>query len=259
MNFLVVLQTLSFYRRYLLPACFLLLWAVPLSAQTLRLVTEEWPALIDNTTEGADGILWDISRDVLEGMGYQVEIEFVPWKRAQRLVLEGKRDGIVGIGFTRDRGDRFRFPAHHLLISETAVFSRRDRHVPYTGVASLAGLKVGVSPGYSYSSEVREATHFEKVDMPAIDSGLKMLMLGRVDAILVNRYVAWSEAERMGIAGQLVASEQAISGGPVYLAFRPGISPRFLETFSAALGQYKKARLITDLYSGKVSADSVKD
>lgn len=221
------------------------------SAERLRLVTEEWPSLIDDTDDGPVGILWDMSRDVLTNLGYEVTLEFVPWKRAQRLVLEGKRDGIIGIGINGKRERRYRFPEESLLLSETAVVSRKSHYVVYTGPESLAGLQVGISQGYSYSSDIRSATDFKRVAMPSIDSGLRMLVLGRIDAMLANRYVVMAEAERLGLTDEIVVSDSPVSGGPVYLAFRPEMQVDFVVEFSKALKLYKEANLITDRPSSR--------
>lgn len=55
-----------------------LLFALPVSAQTLQRVTEEWPGLINDTPQGPSGVLWEISRDVIESMGYDLTLELVP-------------------------------------------------------------------------------------------------------------------------------------------------------------------------------------
>ena len=227
------------FRKALAGLFFLL--ALPVSAQTLHLVTEEWPGLINETPEGPGGVLWEISRDVLENMGYEVKLEFVPWKRAQRLVLSNTRDGIIGIGITDERKAMFRFPEEALLVSETAVYTTKERVFHYEDLDSLEGMRIGVSPGYTYSAEIKAATHFEQVDMPSIDSGLKMLMLGRIDAMLANRNVIWIQAEHLGLSDRIKASEKPVSGGPVYLAFSPETSAEFLEAFSSALARYKNS------------------
>ncbi|WP_417516994.1 substrate-binding periplasmic protein [Marinobacter sp.] len=232
------IRSLSFFK---VCVALCLAFTLPVSAQTIHLVTEEWPGLINDTPQGPGGALWEISRDVLESMGYVIKLDFVPWKRAQRLVLQNERAGIVGIGLTPDRETMFRFPEEALLVSETAVYSKQEGAFQYENLDSLKGMRVGVSPGYTYSSEIKSATHFEQVDMPSIESGLKMLLLGRIDAMLANRYVVWIQAERLGVADRIKASEKPVSSGPVYLAFSPETSTEFLEAFSSALKHYKRA------------------
>ncbi|MCK2149388.1 MULTISPECIES: substrate-binding periplasmic protein [Marinobacter] len=216
------------------------------SAERLRLVTEEWPSLIDDTGEGPAGILWEVTREVLTNMGHEATVEFVPWKRAQRMVLEGKRDGIIGIGINDERKRQYRFPHEHLLLSETVVVSRKSHIVVFSGLESLAGLQIGVSPGYVYSGEIQNATGFERIAIPGIDSGLRMLMLGRIDAMLSNRYVVMAEAERLGLTGKIAMSATPVSGGPVYLTFRRDMPENFVVNFSNALKLYKTANLIAD-------------
>lgn len=217
----------------------------PATAETLQLVTEAWPPLIEQNDDGQPtGMMWTIAEKALVDLGYQVELEFVPWKRAQRMVAEGQKDGIVGIGYTAERASRYQFPEHYLILSETTIFSLAEAGQPYTGLESLAGLAVGVSAGYVYSPRVEKANHFHKVRVPSIESGLTMLTLGRIDALLGNRLVVWSEAEKLGLADRLLAAETAISGGPVYLAFSRSVAPDLVRAFSEALANYRRDTLI---------------
>ena len=215
-------------------------------AQTLRIVTEAWPPLVESEQGEPTGILWEMAREVLQSMGYEPELEFVPWSRALRMVEAGERDAILGIGFTPERSGKYFFPAEHLLLSETAVFTLKGSRLNYTGVESLEGLQVGVQAGYVYSAELREVINFERFNVPTIESGLIMLKRGRIDALLANRYVAWSEARRLDMESTFTASEEAISGGPVFLAFRKTIPLTFIERFSRELSAYKQVRGIAD-------------
>ncbi|WP_168215648.1 substrate-binding periplasmic protein [Marinobacter confluentis] len=203
----------------------------------MRLVTEEWPGLIDNNPSGPEGVLWELTRSTLEDMGYSVELEFMPWKRALQLVRLGQRDGIIGIGFNRERAEIYRFPDHPLLLSRTVVVSPAGSGFDFQGIESLSGLQVGVSPGYSYSQEIRESTNFDKVDMPSIQAGLGMLLLGRIDVMLANYHAAVSQAVELNITDQIEYSDKAISSGPVYLAFRPEMDQSVIDEFSRKLPQ----------------------
>lgn len=117
------------------------------------------------------------------------------------------------------------------------------------GPESLTGLQVGISPGYSYYGAIRDAKNFERVAMPGIDSGLQMLMLGRIDAMLSNHYVVMAEARRLGMSEDIFVSGVPISSGPVYLAFSLDVPEAFVIEFSKALERYKQANLITELPS----------
>ncbi len=104
----------------------------------------------------AAGVLWEMAREALQSMGYEPELEFVPWNRALRMVEAGQRDAILGIGYTPERSEQYFFPAEHLLLSETVVFTLQDQALNFTGVESLKGLQVGLQAGYAYSTEVRK-------------------------------------------------------------------------------------------------------
>ncbi|BES73347.1 hypothetical protein RE428_43650 [Marinobacter nanhaiticus D15-8W] len=230
-------------RRGLLVLCivFLMLFASWSSAQTLNLVTEAWPPLIVDTPQHEpQGPLWTITRSVAQRMGVDVYVRFVPWKRALDQVARSQKDGVIGAARTRGREKVMRFSEEPLLYSETAVFSLRRAPVRFDdGLSSLTGKRVAVSAGYSYNREVWSAPYFERVEVRDIQSGLQLVMMGRVDAFLVNRDVGWYEARQLGIEDQLVASAGVVSGGPVYLAFSPSVSPALIEDFDRALRAFR--------------------
>lgn len=230
-------------RRGLLALCLaaLSLLAPWSSAQTLNLVTEAWPPLIVDTPEHEpQGPLWTITRSVAQRMGVDVKLRFVPWKRALDQVARSQKDGVIGAARTPEREEVMRFPHEPLLHSETAVFSRRKDPVRFdNGLPSLEGKRVAVSAGYSYSGDVWSAPYFERVEVRDIRSGLQLVLMGRVDAFLVNRDVGWYEARQLDVEDQLVASARAVSGGPVYLVFSPSVSPSLIDEFDQALRAFR--------------------
>ena len=230
-------------KRGLLALClvFLPLFARCSLAQTLDLVTEAWPPLIIDTPEHeSGGPLWTITRSVAQRMGIEVNVRFVPWKRALDQVTRSQKDGIIGAARTPEREAAMRFSKEPLMYSETVVFSLRDDPVHFEGdLSSLEGQRVAVSAGYSYCNEVWSAPYFKRVEVRNIQSGLQLIMMGRVDAFLVNRDVGWYEARQLGIEDQLVASVGVVSGGPVYLAFSPSVSPSLVDDFDHVLRAFR--------------------
>lgn len=205
----------------------------------LRVVTEAWPPLVEEKDGKPSGVLWERASRALAQMGYEMELEFVPWNRAKRLVARGERDAILGISFSPERADEYGYPNEPLYFSETSVFARTDNPVSFDDVESLTGLTVGVSPGYFYSDAIERAVNFQRFEVPSIRSGLRMVALGRIDAMLANRDVAWFEADLLGIGDSLSASNQPVSSDHVYLAFRESFSRSMLNDFARALVKVK--------------------
>jgi len=132
----------------------------------LRVVTEAWPPLVDKKNGRPAGVLWLRASRAGAQIGYVMELEFVPWNRAKRLVARGERDAILGISFSPERAALYSYPNEPLYFSETAVFSRSDNPVAFEDVESLKGLTVGVSPGYFYSHAIEQADSFRRYEVP---------------------------------------------------------------------------------------------
>lgn len=220
------------------------------SAESLRLVTEAWPPLVDQQDGRPSGPLWSVTEAVFERMGYDSQLVFVPWKRALDLVARNRADAVVGAGKTKDRVRLFQYPDEPLANSETTLFSNRKEPVQFTDFDALAGKTIALSSGYSYTPEIWSAPGVTREEVRDIRSGLQMVALGRVDAFVANRQVGWYEANRLGLADKLTASRKPISEGPVYLMFSPETPVSFVQDFNQALTAFRQTadyrRLMAD-------------
>ncbi|WP_165856204.1 substrate-binding periplasmic protein [Marinobacter sp. JSM 1782161] len=211
-------------------------------AEVLELVTEPWPPLVEQRDGKPTGPLWTVAQAVLTRMGYEPRLRFVPWKRALDLVARNEADAVLGAGMTVERRQLFLYPAEPLAYSETVLFSDRRSSLVYEDFDSLEGLTIGLSAGYSYTRDVWSAPQFEREEVRDIRAGLNMVLLGRVDAFMVNRAVGWHEAHRLGIADQLSASVKPISEGSVYLMFAPTTDPELVHAFDRAIRRFRGSK-----------------
>lgn len=237
-------------QRYLFMALFCLAGLFPAArseAETLRLVTEPWPPLIDEQDGQPIGPLWSITYAVLKRMGQDVELTFVPWKRALDLVARDHADAVVGAGETEARKRLFLYPEEPLAQSETTVFSSRAAPVIFQDFKSLNGMTIGLSAGYAYAEDIWAAPEFDREEVRDIRAGLQMLMMGRIDGFLANRDVGWYEANRLGIADKLADSPKPVSAGPVYLMFSPETPPEFLKAFDQQLRAFRRTAAYRDI------------
>jgi polar amino acid transport system substrate-binding protein len=212
------------------------------SSRSLHIVTEAWPPLVYEKAGQPKGPLWEVCQAVLHRMGYEVHLSFVPWKRALDLVTRGQRDGVLGASSNPEREKRLRFPEQWLMVSKTRVFSTREHPVDYQGLDSYKGLRIGVSAGYEYAGPVATANSFERLEVPGVSKGLRLLSVGRVDAFIVNTQVGWFEARRLGLADKVLASDETSSGGPVYLAFARNLPASLVDLFDHTRGAFRVTR-----------------
>jgi polar amino acid transport system substrate-binding protein len=101
--------------RSALAAALLLLSALPTAAQqTLRLVTGELPPYAFHVPpptvaeQGeAQGLVFDVVREVARRIGHPQGVEFMPWARAQELATTRPGVGILALTRSPEREDRY--------------------------------------------------------------------------------------------------------------------------------------------------------
>ncbi len=102
--------------------------------------------------ERQEGYMIDITREVFEASGYEVEYRNVSWARALQMAREGLLDAVVG-AFTTDAPD-FVFPDEPQGRSHIAMYTRSDSQWLYQGLESLTDRTLLAINGYSYSTEL---------------------------------------------------------------------------------------------------------
>jgi polar amino acid transport system substrate-binding protein len=200
--------------------------ASPLGADTITIAADNWmPYNGDGKTE--TGYMVDCAREIFAKAGHTIVYEVVPWSRAIEEARSGVYNGIIGAA----EGDApdFVFPAVELGFAGQGFLTRKSLAWKYDGIKSLAGIKLAVIQDYSYFPELDEYIKVNKNDKKRIDFGfgtnplesnLKKLAEGQVDALVDNSYVL------KYVVAKLKLQDKVSSGGGVppdrlYIAFSP--------------------------------------
>ncbi len=147
------------------------------------------PAIYKDARGRPAGIFNDILTEAFKRLGIRLKKEVYPWKRAQRLVLKKKADGMVTV-YTKQR-------AHSLVASKPiwhikeTIFFRRDNPKACTilkinSFEDMKNLTLVETMGSGWARE-QYAKHGIKhvVWVPTIDSAFNLLAKGRVDAYMM--------------------------------------------------------------------------
>jgi len=156
---------------------------------------DEIPVLIASQT-GADGkdlgvapTVASIVQLLAEESGLKLVPRAYPWRRAQMLAESGK--GLLyGAAATPERLPVFAFTRPLYMVNQWLV-TDAARPFAYQGWADLRGKIISINSGSKFSAEFEERknvlfTATENSD--TVSSRLKMLALGRVDALLLDSY-----------------------------------------------------------------------
>lgn len=213
-------------------------------ADTLRIVTEEWPPFVyveDGAIKGADK---EITEHLLNQLGYQVKWELKPWRRVLQDVERGEADAILDIAPHPDYLARFLFSTEPLSSHETVLFHDKRRSFAFDRLDDLTGLVIGVSPGYLYNNDdFITSDAFYREPAPSFEANLQKLIRGRVDMVAMSRPVGLYTSHALGIADQIDYHPLPLSQSDFYLAFHQ--APQWQEparAFSEALKAFKNTQ-----------------
>ena len=135
------------------------------------------------------GVLTEIVVESLKRVGYDVEIKFVPWKRALEGAKAGKYDGLFTLWYREEREEWFVYSDPISPASETGFYKRTDKDISFETFEDLKPYTIGVGRGYATPPGLDEAslkTSLAKDD----EENLRKLHKGRVDLALTDKLVA---------------------------------------------------------------------
>lgn len=192
----------------LAPALFLmaLLLARPVAAKDLLVFgTVNYPPYeIEESKDSLPGIDIEILEYGLTELGHPFEVRFMPWARALAYAEEGTITGVISCGDVPERNS-------FLALSETTsqLTQALIVHKDYAGVEPKTiddfrqiDMRYGAVRGYADQKQLKEA-QVEHMVLNSTESGLRLLMIKRIDAFWSGMEAIQYIARQMGISDQL--------------------------------------------------------
>ncbi len=215
----------------------LCLWTNPQASSnpaSIHIATESWD--LYSNTDGT-GLFLDITRAIYEPRGIRIEVDFVPYKRALRLLEQQKADAMYGTYSTEKEGKPFLYTPRMPIDKErTVAIFDQARIGSWSGQASLNNAQLAWVRGYDYHEnlEVKIDEFAEVVDS---EQGLNMLQAGRFDYFLDQSGALQDTISRINFDTGGYRIETVIEEN-VYMAFANTDKGRQLaEIYDAGLAQ----------------------
>jgi polar amino acid transport system substrate-binding protein len=239
-------------RRLPLLALALCLLAGPASAgsardDTLVIAGDIWCPVNCAPDSSRPGIFVELARDIFAEHGISVRYVARNWARVLQEVRRGDINAAVGAGH-EDAPD-FLFTETPVTLSRNCFYTREDSSWRYSGIESLAEVRLGVINEYSYGDRLNAYIEAHQggdrvqraAGDAALDINLSKLSHGRLDAVLENSWVIQARLARLGRHGELREAGCREPDVPIYLAFSPAQadSARFAELFEQGLRRYR--------------------
>jgi polar amino acid transport system substrate-binding protein len=212
------------------PAAMPLLTAQPSPApKVIRLANGAWPPYNGESLPHYGCDSWVISESfALEGI--TVEYSFFPWARSYNLSSTGELDGTLAWDDTPEHREQHYLSAEPTSIQEWVFFYRTDRPLKWETLDDLAGKTLGVTTGYVYSDtfkELKQKGTVTFVESSSDEANFRMLLVGRIDAFPMERWVGHSIMQSIFSAekqAQITASPKSIAQFRSYLLLSKAVS-----------------------------------
>jgi len=146
------------------------------------------PYCIGGENDKADGIYIAIMEELLRPLGAVPKFHVVPFKRALALLADGQADAMIGLFRTPEREKYMHFlnPPYRTN-SYKAFYVAKGRGAEIKTYNDLYKLQaIGVGSGAKFFSPFDEDTKLKKDEAPNGLIGLKKLVRGRLDAVLLT-------------------------------------------------------------------------
>lgn len=214
-----------------------------------------------NIVEGTHvrGMDFDVIETILTKMGCNLRTVALPWARHLAEMRNGTVDIATPVTITPERLAFAHFTAPYIHAEEILFVRSEDRNT-YTDLSNffLQGKRLGVIRDYAYGGDYQDLKNAYFAQIEQTDSqelNLKQLSLGRVDAVLGERYVVSSAIQKLGFSEDIKPSTVVVASEPNFIMFsKKSISADFVSAFSKILSDMQEngeLDLITSQYLNK--------
>lgn len=157
-------------------------------AEKITLGTGEFPPYISSELKNG-GAITNIVTASFALVGYQSNVDYIPWNRAFKLADNGRIDGTFAWSIKADRQVAFYY-SKPLFIFEQKAFALKENDFNLSLNAPIKSINLCRPQGYAIQGLSKElidngiANHFSP---PDVESCFNMLKVGRVDIVVVDK------------------------------------------------------------------------
>ena len=187
---------------------------------------------------------------------HQIKFEIIPWARAIATTRVGEHDAIIAT--FKQEAPGFTFPQQSIGLAQNRFFTQPNNLAwVYRGTDSLINLRIGVIKGYSYGKEINDfiALHPENIHYAhgnnPLRMNIKMLLAGRLDAIIEDRNVLAYAVNKMKLSKPFREAGQAGEPEALYMGFSPNSehSEEYAKLFDQGMRRLRESGELNEILS----------
>lgn len=154
------------------------------NAETLKLATVEWPPFYSSSLP-ENGFYSALTKEIFKRAGYDIQIKFLPWKRALESARNGSYDGLLGAYFSEDRAKDFVY-TEEVANNDEVFVQKKGKGITYSTINDLKAFKIGGMRGGAQVEELKKMGF--NIDEAANSiPNMQKLAAGRLDLIIVGK------------------------------------------------------------------------
>ena len=147
-----------------------------------------YPPLIYQGVDGKPtGIFYEIITEAFRRLNISLKVEVYPWKRAQKIIADGKADGMVTV-LTNSRKQFLLGSDPILLVREYLFANKNNPHIKEImsahSLKEIRSFKIVETLGSGWTKEKLKG--FNIIWVPDMDSAFNMLIKERADIFISN-------------------------------------------------------------------------
>lgn len=151
------------------------------AAGELKFFSADFPPYTYPVGKEGAGAIHDITKEMIQRLGYKNKIEFIPWARA-RFEAENNPDIVLlPLARTKEREDKYTWLLH-VLDDPYVLVTLKNSQVNISSIESSRHLKIGILTSSVADNLLRELGYTNIIPASTDVQNVKKLKLGRIDA-----------------------------------------------------------------------------
>lgn len=221
-------------------------------AEKLYLICDEWPPYQIAESHRIRGFSTEIVEIVFERLNTSIrQLDVFPWKRAITMLEKGKADALFSANYTEARALFAHYPAEPLINTPWVMWVREEDELEFNSLADLAGKRIGMVRGYSYTKELWD--HVEKLGNYEVvhsdELNFQKLNTGRVNFIPAELGNGLSTIKKLHLKNIIPLTDNPIKTDGLYIIFnKNNVSKAFVDKFSEELRKLKQEPIYDQLH-----------
>ena len=197
-------------------------------AEKVKLTTMNWEPYIGKNLPG-EGFVAEIATAAFKAGGIdEVEIFYLPWKKAVELAKMGNVEGLFPVWYNKNLLSDFDL-SEDMPCGPVAFIKMQGTEFNYTGkVEELKPYKIGVVDGYINTEEIDNATDLQKVVAKDDLTNIQNLISGKVDVAildpLVTKYLIENDKVLKPFMDRIETVKPLLREPKLYIAFSKNAS-----------------------------------